>query len=186
MKPMLLYILPLVGLTAFTAHEVSGISAVQVFFATISGVWAYRKRGLIKMQLILYMGVSILLGSFIGGFGSSHLSEGVINLIYGVLATIAAVMMFIPKKEQRKDGVITFNRVVASSLAFIVGLGAGIVWGSGCVYFSPNYASCLKNSDACYDCDFTRYYVCFFHWHDAWKSDNRPSVIWSSASYDKC
>ena len=33
--PMLLYIPPLFGLAAFTAHEVSGISAVQVFFATI-------------------------------------------------------------------------------------------------------------------------------------------------------
>lgn len=41
--PMLLYIPPIFGLTAFSAHEVSGISAVQVLFASISGVWAYRK-----------------------------------------------------------------------------------------------------------------------------------------------
>ena len=32
--PMLLYIPPLLGMAAFTAHEVSGISAIQVFFAT--------------------------------------------------------------------------------------------------------------------------------------------------------
>ena len=36
--PMLLYIPPLFGLAAFSAHEVAGISAVQVFFATIGGV----------------------------------------------------------------------------------------------------------------------------------------------------
>src|SRR6185437_180532 len=76
--PMLLYIPPLIGLTAFTSHEVAGISAIQVFFATISGVWAYRKSGYINMSLILYMGISILVGSFIGGYGSNHLSEGII------------------------------------------------------------------------------------------------------------
>lgn len=43
--PMLLYIPPLFGIAAFSAHEVSGISAIQVFFATIAGVWAYRKGG---------------------------------------------------------------------------------------------------------------------------------------------
>lgn len=142
--PMLLYIPPLVGLTAFTAHEVSGISAIQVFFATISGVWAYRKSGLIHMQLILYMGVSILIGSFIGGFGSSYLSEGFINLIYGVLATIAAIMMFIPKKEQSEHGDITFNRFVASLFAFIVGLGAGIVGAAGAFILVPIMLVVLK------------------------------------------
>lgn len=41
--PMLLFIPQLFGLAAFSAHEVSGISAVQVLFATIGGVWAFRK-----------------------------------------------------------------------------------------------------------------------------------------------
>ena len=96
--PMLLYIPPLFGLAAFSAHEVSGISAVQVFFATIGGVWAYRKGGYLNKSLIGYMGVSILIGSFIGGYGSRIMTEGGINLVYGILALIAAVMMFVPKK----------------------------------------------------------------------------------------
>ena len=54
--PMLLYIPPLFGLVAFTAHEVSGISAVQVLFASIAGVWAYRKGGYLNKELIMYMG----------------------------------------------------------------------------------------------------------------------------------
>ena len=33
--PMLLYIPPLFGIAAFTAHEVSGISAIQVLFASL-------------------------------------------------------------------------------------------------------------------------------------------------------
>ena len=82
--PMLLYIPPLFGLAAFTSHEVSGISAVQVLFASIAGVWAYRKGGYLNKDLILYMGGSILVGSFIGSYGSGFLSEEGVNIVYGI------------------------------------------------------------------------------------------------------
>ncbi len=144
--PLLLYIPPLVGLAAFTSHEVAGISAIQVFFATISGVLAYRKSGYINTSLILYMGVSILLGSFIGGYGSNGLSENTINFIYGILATIAAVMMFIPKKGavQQTKGELEFNKWLASSLSFIVGIGAGIVGAAGAFILVPIMLVVLK------------------------------------------
>lgn len=143
--PMLLYIPPLFGLAAFTSHEVAGISAIQVFFATITGVLAYRNSGYINMKLILYMGVSILLGSFIGGYGSDYLSENAINFIYGVLATIAAIMMFVPKKEVvQENGEVTFNKILASSLSFIVGIGAGIVGAAGAFILVPIMLVVLK------------------------------------------
>lgn len=144
--PMLLYIPPLLGMAAFTAHEVSGISAIQVFFATISGVWAYRKSGYINRTLILYMGSSILVGSFIGGYGSNLLSEGSINLVYGILATIAAVMMFVPKKGVDDIPVdqVTFNKWLAAGLALIVGIGAGIVGAAGAFILVPIMLVVLK------------------------------------------
>ncbi|MEK3936190.1 sulfite exporter TauE/SafE family protein [Sporosarcina sp. FSL W7-1349] len=144
--PMLLYLPPLLGVAAFTAHEVSGISAIQVFFATISGVWAYRKSGLINKALLLYMGVSVLLGSFIGGFGSDLLSENMVNLVYGLLATIAAIMMFVPKKglDDIPAEQVTFNKWVAASLSFLVGIGAGIVGAAGAFILVPIMLVVLK------------------------------------------
>ncbi|WP_058309281.1 sulfite exporter TauE/SafE family protein [Gracilibacillus massiliensis] len=144
--PMLLYIPPLFGLAAFTAHEVSGISAVQVLFATIGGVWAYRKGGYLNKSLIIYMGISILIGSFIGGYGSKLLSEGGINLTYGILALIAAVMMFVPKKgiDDIPLDQVKFNKTVAASLALIVGVGAGIVGAAGAFLLVPIMLVVLK------------------------------------------
>ncbi|MFJ7951042.1 sulfite exporter TauE/SafE family protein [Lysinibacillus sp. NPDC096418] len=131
--PMLLYIPPLLGFTAFTAHEVSGISAVQVFFASIAGVWAYRKGGYLNKSLIIYMGGAILVGSFIGSYGSQFLSEEGVNVVYGILALIAAIMMFIPKKQidDKPMDEVTFNKVLAAGLALIVGVGSGIVGAAG-------------------------------------------------------
>lgn len=45
------------------------------------------------------MGSAILIGSLIGSLGSGALSENTVNIVYGTLAVIAAVMMFIPKKK---------------------------------------------------------------------------------------
>ncbi|QDQ01005.1 sulfite exporter TauE/SafE family protein [Lysinibacillus fusiformis] len=131
--PMLLYIPPLLGFTAFTAHEVSGISAVQVFFASIAGVWAYRKGGYLNKSLIIYMGAAILAGSFVGSYGSQFLSETGVNVVYGILALIAAVMMFIPKKQidDKPMNEVSFNKGLATILAFIVGVGSGIVGAAG-------------------------------------------------------
>lgn len=144
--PMLLYIPPLFGLATFTAHEVSGISAVQVFFATIGGVWAYRKGGYLNKTLIGYMGASILIGSFIGGYGSKLMTENGVNLVYGILALIAAIMMFIPKKEI--DDIpfeqVKFNKWLAASLAFIVGIGSGIVGAAGAFLLVPIMLVVLK------------------------------------------
>lgn len=131
--PMLLYIPSLLGFTAFTAHQVSGISAVQVMFASIAGVWAYRKGDYLNKSLILYMGGAILTGSFVGSYGSQFLSEASVNIVYGILALIAAVMMFIKKKQidEKPLQEVTFNKPLATILAFIVGIGSGIVGAGG-------------------------------------------------------
>ncbi|HWL24610.1 MAG TPA: sulfite exporter TauE/SafE family protein [Ureibacillus sp.] len=130
--PMLLYIPPLFGITAFSAHQVSGMIAVEVFFSSLIGVWAYRKGGYLNKPLILYMGSAIILGSFIGSYGSSMLDEGGVNFVYGVLAILAAVLMFIPKKNVPiNHGDLRINRPLAASLAFIVGIGSGIVGAGG-------------------------------------------------------
>lgn len=144
--PMLLYIPAILGVGSFTAHEVSGITAVQVLFSTFAGVIAYRKGGFLNVKLIAYMGVSVLIGSFIGGFGSNQLSEQGINLVYGILAIIAVVMIFIPKKGNDDTPLeqVDFNKWLAVILAFIVGVAAGIVGAGGAFLLVPIMLVVLK------------------------------------------
>lgn len=63
------------------------------------------------------MGAAILIGSFIGSFGSGFFSEDAVNIVYGLLAVIAAVMMFIPRKQVDEKPAITFNKPLAAILA---------------------------------------------------------------------
>lgn len=145
--PLLLYIPPLLGVGLFTSAEVAGISAIQVFFATLGGIWAFRKGGYLNKQLILTMGISVLIGSFIGGFGSDLLTNNTINLVYALMASIAAIMMFIPKEQQddsSSNEFIEFNYFIAIISAFIVGIGAGIVGAAGAFLLVPIMLVILK------------------------------------------
>ncbi|WP_077324843.1 sulfite exporter TauE/SafE family protein [Virgibacillus siamensis] len=144
--PMLLYLPAALGVADFSSYEVSGITAVQVLFATIGGVWVYRKGGYLNKIVIGYMGISILIGSFAGGFISSYMTEAGVNLVYGVLALLAAIMMFVPKKELDDTALNTndFNRWLAASLALVVGIGSGIVGAGGAFILMPIMLLVLK------------------------------------------
>jgi uncharacterized protein len=144
--PMLLYIPPLLGVGQFTAHEVSSITAIQVLFSTLAGVWVYRKGGYLNKKLIVYMGISILLGSFIGGYGSTQMPESGVNIVYGILALISVIMIFVPKKglDEFPLNQVTFNAWLAATLAFLVGIGAGIVGAGGSFLLVPIMLTVLK------------------------------------------
>lgn len=143
--PMILYIPVLLGFAGYTSHEVSGITAIQVFFATFAGAWVYRKSNDMDKTLVVYMGASILIGSFVGSFSANLLNEHAVNVVYTLLATIAAIMMFIPKRSNRKgtEG-ITYNKWLASLLAFIVGSVSGIIGAGGAFLLVPIMLVVLK------------------------------------------
>ncbi|RXT07922.1 sulfite exporter TauE/SafE family protein [Ammoniphilus sp. CFH 90114] len=144
--PMLLYIPPMLGFVAFTAQEVSAISAVQVFFATLAGMAVFRKGGYINKALVLTMGIAIVFGSFIGGYGSQFLANSTINLVYAVLALIAAIMMFLPKKgnDEMDFTQLKFNKPLAATLAGIIGIVSGIVGAAGAFITVPVMLVILK------------------------------------------
>jgi len=137
--PMLLYIPPALGFLAFTAQEVSAISAVQVFFASLAGIFAFRKGGYINKPLVLYMGIAILGGSFLGGYGSKFLPDQAINLTYAILALIAGILMFLPKQgdEGADYAKLRFNKALAAGLAGVVGMLSGVVGAAGAFIIVP-------------------------------------------------
>lgn len=141
--PLLLYVPSALGAAYFNAHEVSAISMFQVLFASFAGVIAYWKRSktgtsYVNKRLVIYMGSSILAGSLIGGLVSGLLDSGVINLVYGILAVVAVILMLIPSKgteEYKAD--LHFNTWIAMLSAFLVGIVSGIVGAGGAFILIP-------------------------------------------------
>ncbi|GIP37360.1 UPF0721 transmembrane protein YrkJ [Paenibacillus sp. J31TS4] len=149
--PLLLFVPSAAGVADFSAQQVSSISMFQVFFASLAGVLAFRRKqrrgqgAVVNKPLVLVMGISILLGSLLGGFGSRFLDSGVINLIYGVLAIVAVILMLIPNRGSRHaEGDVSFNRTIAAVSAFLVGIVSGIVGAGGAFILIPIMLTILK------------------------------------------
>lgn len=147
--PMLLYLPPLLGVGAFTPHDVAALSAVQVVFATISGVFMFRQSGYLHMRLTAVMGGSILAGSFLGAWGSSGFSQGTINTTYALLATVAAGLMLLPGGDRKgvgepAPGHVPFDPYIAGAAAFVIGTASGIVGAAGAFLLVPVMLKVLK------------------------------------------
>ena len=144
--PMMLYIPPLLGIASFSAHEVTGMVAVQVFFTTMTGMLVYRKGGYLHKSLALYMGIGILGGSFIGAYGSKWMSEAMIHLIYAFLAAAAVWLMFLSEKESDETPVsqVTFHPMPVMGTAFMAGIFSGVIGASGSFILVPVMLAVFK------------------------------------------
>ncbi|MFT9850098.1 sulfite exporter TauE/SafE family protein [Aneurinibacillus sp. REN35] len=144
--PLLLFVPSALGVAEYSAYEVSAMVAIQVFFSCLSGVLALRKDNVIDYTLVGYMGVAIVIGSLAGAYGGTFLSERAINALYAILATLAAILMFIPRKEHEKtvEKAYTFHKGIASVTALLVGIGSGIVGAGGSFVLLPIMISLLK------------------------------------------
>ncbi|MDF2721560.1 MAG: putative permease [Paenibacillus sp.] len=146
--PLLLYVPGWFGFEPFTVHEVSAITAVQVFFSTLSGMLVHQKSGYVHKPLVLVMGAFIIAGSFIGGYGSRLLADAAVTGVYGVLAVLAAVMMLLPKRKEvggsPGPGTLSFNKPLAAALAGTIGIASGIVGAAGAFITVPIMLVVLK------------------------------------------
>ena len=72
--------------------------------------------------------------------------ESGINIVYGILALMAVMMMFVPKKgiDDIPLEQVKFNKWLAALSAFIVGIGAGIVGAGGGLLLVPIMLGVLK------------------------------------------
>lgn len=92
------------------------------------------------------MGGGVLAGSLIGGLASKYMPGDTINVIYGVLAVIAVVLMLIPVRGKRREegSGLSFNKPLAVLSALAVGLVSGIVGAGGAFILIPIMLTLLK------------------------------------------
>ncbi len=116
--PLLIYI---AGLPVKLA---TGVSMVQAFFATISGVVVHRRNHTVDLRLGIALGASAVIGGFIGSFGSAYIPDRVLLTVYFCLVVFAVFLMFLAPKDGQPERV---NPSLPPTL--LMGLGIGIVAG---------------------------------------------------------
>ncbi len=145
MYPLLLFVPHMLGFKAFSPLEVSGLTSFQVFFSTLSGVLTHRKGGKLQVSLIWTIGIPALLSGFIGGIVSKMVPDYDLNILYGVIALVAVILMFLPSKENTQAKMPQRKKMILSILLGIfVGLIAGMIGAGGAFLFVPLMIQVIK------------------------------------------
>lgn len=133
--PILLFIPPLLGLPEYSAYVASGLTAVQVFFSTLSGSIKAATRPDFTPSLVLQMGVGMIIGSTVGAICANLLNENFVNIVYIIIALLALCLMFIEPKHNRYHK--SYNQLLLMFLGGVIGLISGIVGAGGAFIIIP-------------------------------------------------
>lgn len=140
MIPLLLYVPPLMGIGRFDMKQVAAISMVQVLAASLSGLVVHYRNRFVSKSLLLYVGVFGAVGNLAGAIYSKHARSDFLLAIFATLAMAAAVVMFVPKREQGEGlspDEIKYNKPLAAAISLIIGGFAGMVGAGGAFMFIP-------------------------------------------------
>ena len=140
MIPMLLYVPLLLGVGQFDMKQVAAVSMVQVLSASLTGVIVHHKNKFVSKSLLLTMGLCNAAGNLVGSFYSQHTKSSFLLAIFATLAVIAAVAMFIPKREQGQDIApedLQYNKPLAMAVSLVIGLFGGMVGAPGAFIYIP-------------------------------------------------
>lgn len=127
MIPLMLNVPPLFGFGELSMQCISGLSIVQVFFASISGLLRQRKNKLVHRKALVSIGSSMVAGSLAGVAISGIVSGRILLVAFGCLALVAFAMMLF-KPPVHSEGVGT-EAPVSLPLSLAIGLSVGVLSG---------------------------------------------------------
>lgn len=133
--PAILLLPPLFGAPAYSAYIASGLTSSQVFFSTLSGSIKARKKPQFSLQLVIYMGGGMIVGSVFGALLANLFNAAFINVIYIIIAVLALILMFIKVKSSSQTS--QFNGPLLISIGVIIGIISGIVGAGGAFIIIP-------------------------------------------------
>ncbi len=122
---------------------VTGISIVQAFFATLSGLLIHRRNRTVDVRLGVILGVMGITGGLIGSFGSALLTGRTLLTVYFCLVVLAILLLFFAPKGDDKRA-YSVNLWLAAPLGLAVGVLAGMLGVGGGFIMTPLMISVLR------------------------------------------
>jgi len=147
MFPLLLYVPPLLGLGSIDVKSITGLTMAQGFFSAVTALFHYQRNSLVNRPLVLTLGSSLFLSSLAGSLISKQVADGPLLMVFGTLALIAAIMMFVPRNYDRDDMTeeqVTFNRTTTIAIGIVLGFTIGLVGQGGAFILIPMMLYVLK------------------------------------------
>jgi uncharacterized protein len=147
MFPLLLYVPPLLGLQGIDVKNITGLTMVQGFFSALTAMLYYHKNALVNRSLVVTLGLSLFLSSLLGSLISKQVPDRPLLMVFGTLALIASVMMFIPRsyhRDELTEDKVVYHKTTAVLIGVVLGFCIGLVGQGGAFILIPTLLYVLK------------------------------------------
>ena len=140
MIPLLYYVPPGLGVGSLDIKLVSGVTMAQVVAATAVGATVHGGAGAVHRPLAVTGGISMAAASLTGAVASRYVSGRTLLAVFGVMGTLALVLMFLPPPGDPAGptyGSPSFDRRAAIAYPGAIGLLSGLVGAGGAFLLVP-------------------------------------------------
>lgn len=147
MFPLLLYVPSLLGMDPIGVKNITGLTMIQGFFASLTAMFFYNRHNLVSKPLVLTLGLSLFMSSLAGSFISKVMPDKPLLFIFGALAFVASIMMLIPRnysKDEFTEDKVTFHKSTAIFIGVSIGFLIGLVGQGGAFIIIPLLLYVLK------------------------------------------
>jgi len=153
MTPLFLYAPGWAGIGPLSVKQITGLTMVQGFAGAVSGLTRHQSYGFVSWRLVRYLGVSAGVSALAGALVSHWVSDQGILAVFGVMALIAAALIFLPAsrdgqdreaQDQPEPSVFSFNVPLALGLGSVIGFSGGLVGQAGSFLLIPTMLYVLR------------------------------------------
>ncbi len=146
MIPLMLTVPPILGFEPLSIKTVSGLSMLQVFFSSLSGLIIHRKNNYVHMKLLLLIGLPLALFAFLGAYATGYVDDILLLVLFELLVAFALVSLLLGKKVRETSGIkeLSINPVPSILTGIGVGTVSGMVGAGGGFILVPIMAALLK------------------------------------------
>ena len=153
MTPLFLFAPGWAGMAALPVKQITGLTMFQGFAGAVSGLTRHQSYGFVSWRLVRYLGVSAGVSALAGAIISRWVPDDAILAVFGVMALIAAGLIFLPRprnsedreaQDQSEPAAFSFNAPLALALGSVIGFAGGLVGQAGSFLLIPTMLYVLR------------------------------------------
>ncbi|PKL91911.1 MAG: hypothetical protein CVV21_03950 [Candidatus Goldiibacteriota bacterium HGW-Goldbacteria-1] len=122
------FYVPLLLQIGLPFHEAAAVSVCIMIIMSVTATAVYNSNKLIDWKIVIFMGPCAIIGALIGGLNSVIFSETILEILFGIMMLISALLMLKTPKEinQPKPKKIGFIESKMTGITYFINLWLGV------------------------------------------------------------
>jgi len=130
-------LVPILLVLGFDIKTAIGISIVQMVFSSVYGSYLNYKKGSLKIDDGIYVGLGGFLGGYLGGYVTKYVPDTVLQFLFFGLLIFALLRLFFSKNHEEDNQTRSLNKGLLFAIGLVIGIFAITLGIGGSIILTP-------------------------------------------------